>query len=313
MEYKGTKYPKECFSTVRKQTFAIAPELYLATAAEGYSPLKVYNQFSRFSVTIINEAKMAATANIPVQAFAGIARKSQAAQLIDMQRSILPETRPAEPSVEASGTSPAFTVRITAGKLKGRTPADVLMDSSMDGQKFLEHQKQWLQANLGQYPVNQKQIDAINDAFALQMAGKLTPSEASVPSISQNARITLYYAPYRALIRKQRADGKCPVYDVRIIWNFGRDYPVEVRILNYYAPVTKNERGMIKVQAAQASDKMDCTMQLLEEEWNDALRAMETSMHQFEVFHARDCILDAMNADRYNREHSSKGQTTAAG
>lgn len=306
MEYKGTKYPKECYSTVRKQTFAVTPELSLATAAEGYSPLKIYNSFSRFSVTIINEARRAATANIPVQFFESILRKSQAALLLDMQSHVMPTARTEIRTPAASGTSPAYTVRIASGMLRGRTPADILSDSSIDGSKLLQNQEKWLKANLTSYPANQKQIDAIDDAFGLQMAGLLTASAQTAADVSAPAsQIVLYHAPYRALIRKKREDGKCPVYDIKIIWNLGREYPVEVRILNYYAPVVRDQRGMIKVQAQQACDKLDCTMQLLEDEWNDALRAMKASMRQFEILHARDCILDAANADMYNRDHSA--------
>ena len=308
VDYKGTKYPKD-ITIAREKTLVFTSELSLATAAEGYSPIRVYNDFSRFAVALINEAKKAVTANIPISEIENIVQMSHAAQVVDLQTTVTPTQMAASAmggSTEGDQAmiSVANSIRIANGSLKGKTPAEVLAEDSEGGAKALTSQREWLKKNLERYPVNQKQIDAIEAALMLSKAGKLSDAQ-STSSSAKGREITLYKAEYRPLVRKARDDGKCPVYHIVIKWCIGQDYPVSVRITNYFAPVAKNAQGLYNVQASQAENRVDTEMCLTASEWNNTLRELKTAMFQFEVLHARDCINDAEDCEKRNKARSS--------
>ena len=308
MEYKGTKYPKECFTVVRDKTLAITPELYLATATEGFAPLKVYNSFSRFTFTIINEKK-AVTANVKIEEFENIKRLSNIAQSMDVQAGLfIPiNTNEADCYGEKdqawkSEYDNANGTRIMNGIHKGKTPIEVLCEDPESGSKALTTQKEWLKRNLEQYPGNLKQINAIESALKLYESGDFKIQSSDIQTM-KGKRIRIYSAEYRPLVRKAReSDGKCPVYHIDIRWNIGQEYPVTISIINYYAPVSVTKEGLFNVHASQAVDRICGEICLTAAEWNNALRALRAAMFQFEVLHARDCINDAADAERRNRQ-----------
>jgi len=104
---------------------------------------------------LINEDKKAATANVGVKAIPGIMRKIQNLYLKEMlsERTVKGE----------QGKSPAYTTAISAGKLKGKTPAELLLENPQENKPLLIHQKAWLESNLAKYPRNKSQIEAIED------------------------------------------------------------------------------------------------------------------------------------------------------
>ena len=73
---------------------------------------------------LINEDKKAATANVGVKAIPGIMRKIQNLYLKEMlsERTVKGE----------QGKSPAYTTAISAGKLKGKTPAELLLENPQE-------------------------------------------------------------------------------------------------------------------------------------------------------------------------------------
>jgi len=364
-EYIGTAYPKEVASVVRDQTFSVYSELSLAKAADGKSPLKVYSDFSRYVLSLINSGK-AVKANIPVEEIAEIMERSRIAQSMDLSAPFAAANRkpqeqkreiltPADSVVfeefgsrtasevllnDADGesklnalfktldrekdakkveaildaakrkkagtlksspvdTGAAYSIRIANGNLKGKTPAEVAKEEG--GREKLIKQKEWLAKNLSQYPDNQKQINAIEAALSLLESGGIEAADAPVAG-TNGATISLYEALYRPLVRKTNENGKCFVYEIRIGWNIGNQYPVSVSITNYYAPVKKDAKGLFNVVAKEAEGKMKAEMLLSSKEWNNTLRAITANMTQFEVFHARDCINDAIDAEKRNRE-----------
>ena len=100
-----TKYPKEIYSAVRNQTFAVSSELYRAVGRRGESPLKVYNGFSRMVFCIINENKESLTANLPVWECANIRELTRIAQNIDTQLAFRPQ-RPQQAQLKSTTRSP---------------------------------------------------------------------------------------------------------------------------------------------------------------------------------------------------------------
>ena len=306
-DYKGTQYPKQVYKAVRDQTFAVNSELFLARAEDGDNPLEVYNGFSRFVFAIITKTKTSVTANVPVSEIAGIMSASQFARKADLEARYIsaPTSAASSASVQAEASA-AFSVRIANGNLRGRTPAEVILEEN--GEEKLERQKAWLLGNLEKYPKNQEQIGAIDQALTLKRNGGFTKQAESRPS-GPGRPIVLYEAMYRPLIRRRNASGNSFVYDIRISWCIGQEYPVSIQIQNYYAPVIKDERtGLLNVKASQAEDKTSTEMLLLAKEWEDCLRAVRANMFQFEVLHARDCIRDAEEAVAWNMQHSKEGR-----
>lgn len=275
------KGPKEILSIVRSQTLVISNELSKIPAEET-TPLKFHSKFSRFTITIINEERKAANGNIPIREMEDLIRRSGFAYQKELEAELLPK------AVKGNEVdSPAYTVRFTNGTMKGKTPAQVLAEDPGNGSDALNRQYKWLQSNLNKYPKNQEQMDAIRDAARLHREGKLCP----VTSIASLPAFTIYEPGFRPLIRKQREDGKSFVYEIRITWNFGQNYPVEVEIQNYYAPVIKKENGMLNVLLKEKSvnDSITNKMKLSSMEWMHVIHMLETSIRTFEDLIAPLC------------------------
>lgn len=382
-ENKGNKYPMEISSVVRGQTLSVTSALSLATTAEGYRPLTIFNPFSRFIFTIINEARVAVTANVGFDEIANIREVSRIAQRMDIESRFAPAIMPvkaetktpdspayrvklsggkfkgntpaqilatdagsakdlndlyvqlkklakAEPEnatvytsemeaiadaanrlkagtlfPDTKGTESAYSVKIGNGKHKGKSPAEVLQEG---GEEDLKRQRKWLEEHLAQYAANQKQIDAIDAAFRLKEAGLLGVTESTEKASPDGRGVKIYEALYRPLTRKKNANGKCFVYEISVTWYLGQEYPVAVRIANYYAPVSENPKTkMLNVKASEAEERINSEMLLSAAEWNSILDAIGYNMQQFAVLHAKDCYKDAEETDRKNREKSGEG------
>ena len=380
-ENKGAKYPLEISSIVRGQTLSVTSALSLATTAEGYRPLTIFNPFSRYVFTIINEARVAVTANIGFDEIANIREVSRIAQKMDIESRFAPAPAPVK-TEERVPDSPAFRVKISSGKYMGNTPAQVLTANAAatkelgeyyvalkkkmqeepenaeackaemeaiaeaanrlkagtlcpdmtgtesaysvkigngkhkgktpaevvkeGGEQDLIRQRKWLEEHLSQYAGNQKQIDAIDAALKLKKAGLLECNASTEKSAPDGRGVKIYEALYRPLVRKKNENGKCFVYEISVTWYLGQEYPVAVRISNYYAPVVENPKTkMLNVKASEAEGKVNSEMLLSAAEWNSILDAVDYNMKQFAVLHAKDCYKDALETDKKNREAGS--------
>lgn len=371
--YMGTRYPKEVYSVVRKQTFYVNSELSPAKAKDGNNPLTVYSPFSRYVFNIINQDKVGVSANIKVDDIGEIADISRYLKQMEMDNKYKPKpvqtAKPAEKSLaetvrltvgeyagktpyevkaanggnakvlnatysllkkglaanpdyqkqidaimalanggeDLSGCEDATTLRFISGTFKGKTAAEVLLNEA-DGAAKMKRQREWLESNLKQYPNNTKFIHAIDSAFKLQAAGKLNADAAeTAQTTGTGAVIPVYQSGYRPLIRKKKMFNgveKCHVYEIDINWTMGIEYPVQVVIRTYYAPVIKKDDGMINVVAREAEDKKINTMSLTAKEWMNCLAAIETNMRQFEVINAKGCYADAEDALRRNMSNA---------
>ena len=382
-ENKGNKYPMEISSVVRGQTLSVTSALSLATTAEGYRPLTIFNPFSRYVFAIINEARIAVTANVSFDEIANIREVSRIAQKMDIESRFAPAPMPVKTETKVPD-SPAYSVKLSGGKFKGNTPAQILaadagsakdlndlyvqlkklakaepenapvytseMEAIADaanrlkagtlfpdtkgtesaysvkigngkhkgkspaevlqegGEQDLIRQRKWLEEHLAQYAGNQKQIDAIDAAFRLKEAGLLGVEESTEKASPDGRGVKIYEALYRPLTRKKNANGKCFVYEISVTWYLGQEYPVAVRIANYYAPVIENPKTkMLNVKASEAEERINSEMLLSAAEWNSILDAIGYNMQQFAVLHAKDCYKDAEETDRKNREKSGEG------
>lgn len=291
------KNPKECVCIQQKQAFFILNELTVPEYKDGSEPLLFHHDtFSRFSFVLINEEKKAATANINVKEIPGIFRRVRNLELKEM---LLPGKEKGE-----TAKSPAYTTAITSGKLKGKTPAALLLEDAQKNRGMLINQKNWLESNLAKYPRNAAQIKAIEDALNLFDAGKLAAEEAETGYRTE----TVYSSGMRPLIRRKRADGKSFVYEITIRWNGGADRPVEVEIRNYYAPVIQKENGLLNVMAKDRADEVRNAISLTMEQWSWVEHMLETNIRTFENLLASGCYKRALEAEKENREKYSTKQ-----
>lgn len=291
------KYPIDvCTSQNKKQTYSVESHLSVAKTEDAQSPLKIYNDtFSLYKHTIIEKDKApeekVVTANIKVKEMEDIFRRSDYAFHKSMEYECMPKTT----ATGEAGTSPAFTVKITSGVLKGKTPAEVLLENPQN-EKALNQQYKWLKENLGRYPRNQIQMDAILDAANLKKEGKLQAASTEAAA-TQTPRIRIYPSTSQVtpkpLRRKTREDGRCFIYEMEVYWNIGDDYPVEITIRNYWAPVREMEDKTLRVSQKDAMDRVEKTMRLSEADWLNHLRTIEDDMDSFKMLNAKGTREDA--------------------
>ena len=256
------KNPKECFCLRQNQTFFVLNELTMATGDDGSEPLTFHHEtFSRFKFVIINSDKKATTANIPVSELPGIFEEVRNKNILKKMNSSENKTfgminsigkmtqklvyklvgQPSGASSAATKvdtSSPAFTLAISAGQLKGKTPVAALLENAEVNKKLLLNQIAWLEPNVNKYPRNKDQIKAIKEALDLYEKGLLnknvsaTVSSATATTNNKTDPNVIYHTGFRPLVRRKNRNGNCFVYEIKIIWHENLPKPVEIEIRN---------------------------------------------------------------------------------
>ena len=276
MENKS-KNPREIAYIVEKSTFAILDGLTESNIENEEEPLTLHSRkFSRFSFLIINQDKKAATANLNVKEMFGFLAKSRFA----MQQEMLYRFNVTDAKEEEEFPL-AYTVTIASGSLKGRTPADVLLNDGEEGKTLLNNQYTFLKNNLSKYPKNKTQMDAIVNASQLLKEGKL---DADAVGKGQTKKIPLYASGLRPLVNRKNNAGMSFVYELTVDWLLGEKRPLMITIVNYYAPVIKKDDGMLNVQVKQRDQTTlrNNTVNLTFEDWAYVQHMIETDIERFE-------------------------------
>lgn len=293
-----TANPKESYSVVRNQTFALENALVRAKVDEGNEPLKFYHKsFSRFKAVIINKQKKPATANIPTRDIPDLIRRGDFAYNKELENQLKGA------SETANELSLAYTVTIPSGKLKNKTPAQVLKENGLEnGTRLLQAHYDWLKENLQKYPKNQEQMNAIIDAIKLANEGKLEDKT--------NTNMFMIYDSGTKSLRKQRADGMFFVYEIKMYWRFGNNYPLVVEIANYYAPVKTDQNGLKQVQVSlrDKSSEIRNAMYLSASEYANMCYMINTNMRTFENAIANISYQEA-EREYQNNLAEAKGKT----
>lgn len=287
--------PKEFFSIVEDKTFFVLNELSTPSCQDGSEPLTMYDsRFSRFKFAIINAEKKAATANIPALAMPGIFYKMEGAIFEDRIAKMMKRFNPHS---DDAGNSPAYTVQLTSGSFRGKTPAQVLLEKP-ENRSMLESQMNWLKQNLGKYPKNQIQIDAISAAMDLLKTGNLRQSASPTQSV-----VSLYSSGMRPLVRRKREDGMCFVYEISIGFNAGTERPVGIEIRNYFAPVVKRDNGLLNVlkKEMDKSSEVKNVFWMSMDNWLWFRHLTEAQMRTFENMYAPSLYKTAFEAEAANR------------
>lgn len=269
------KYPYDIVSFVRQKTLSIEAHF---TQTKDESPMKVFDEtFSRFAVTVIADGKTAYF-NIPIEILPGMRTRTDIAAAEQFKQKVPQVTK----SAGVNTTSIAFTKKFATGSLKGKSPAEVLLEDPTNGAQTLNGQYKWLKEHLEQYPKNQELMDAIVEASKLDLS---SISEETLPAAS--ACMDILDIGCRPLIRKQRADGKCLVYEGKVTWDTSRKYPVTVTVKNYYANVVKNENGTLNVNIGSKDKEtaVEKDFSMTADEWLFAMHELESARDCFKVSH----------------------------
>ena len=334
------KNPKECFCLRQNQTFFVLNELTMATGDDGSEPLTFHHEtFSRFKFVIINSDKKATTANIPVSELPGIFEEVRNKNILKKMNSSENKTfgminsigkmtqklvyklvgQPSGASSAATKvdtSSPAFTLAISAGQLRGKTPVAALLENAEVNKKLLLNQIAWLEPNVNKYPRNKDQIKAIKEALDLYEKGLLnknvsaTVSSTTATTNNKTDPNVIYHTGFRPLVRRKNRNGNCFVYEIKIIWHENLPKPVEIEIRNYYTPVVQDEKGLLNVKAREREDETKNSFSLTMDEWFWMEHILEAQMRTFENIYAPKAYRDATNAERANRNAALGPNTT---
>ena len=270
------KYPLEVMSAINKSEGKIKTlsiESYLAAAAdkeyrgETQDPLKFYEDFSCFHITLIEKGekeKRYARANLSVRAIAKIDRRTQIATQMIMESE--------QDTSQQKTVSTAYTQQIRIGKMRGKTPAQVLLENP-DNREQLEGTAKWLKEKGSSHEGNKAQYDAIMEAIDLWESGELS-DKICERSLGQ---IIIHKADYRPLISTKREDGKVMAYTLQIVCNPTDRMPYEIRVGNFWAQYNNME-----MVSGSICDKTGILIRLTEEEWDEAVESMRRTMRIYE-------------------------------
>lgn len=290
------KYPLEVMSAINKSEGKIKTmsiENYLAPAEDKehrggtQDPLKFYEDFSCFHITLIakdGEKKSFARANLSVRAIPKIDRRTQIAteKIMEQESSV---------TKQDVGVSSAYTQQIRVGKLKGKTPAQILLENP-ENREQLEGTANWLKEK-GNHEGNKAQYAAIMEAIDL-----LEKGEISANACEGTGQIVIHKADYRPLISTKREDGKIMAYTLQILCNPADRMPYEIRVGNFWA----HYNGM-EIVPGSSSDKTGIAIRLTEEEWDDAVESMMRTMRIYERCYGKYELERAISYNQQNKRN----------
>lgn len=286
--------PKELVAVSRKNgIFAMMNNLTLTNCEGRNSALQFYQgNLARFVVYLIKPKEFRLMANIPASEVASIRKKTDFACNKEYEMQL---------GVENDAIPIAYTEKFRANNfLKGKTPAQILMENPEKGKDILNNQYAYLRKNSGDKRYqqgNQKMMKAIMDASKLLKEGNL---DLELTRKYGGKSFKLYDAPLRPLESRKNAKGLCFVYSLSIRWVLGTDNPVMVELSNFYSSLIKKEDGTFNVSSSVKEDEQKFSFAMEEKEWLHVLYMMEMSMRTFEDIHAKELYDIAEKADKEN-------------
>ena len=158
-----------------------------------------------------------------------------------------------------------------------------------------------MKANLSKYPKNQELIDAIIDA------GKLDLNSLTDYEKSSSYEIEILDIGCRPLQRKKREDGKSFCYEISVMCDTSKNYPIQVTVKNYYAPVIVKEGGTLNVKLSEkdTSTEIKNVFSMTLEQWQHTVHEMEDIKLLFKQMHMANAFSAARKADKENRTSGS--------
>ena len=126
-------------------------------------------------------------------------------------------------------------------------------------------------------------------------------------AVPQTEDIVLLEASPKGQGRKADPEtGLSPCHEISIIWHLGNRYPVEVKVVNYDAPVEKLPGGGQNVRRAEKRNETSLSFRLDEATFFNDVRMIRTHMERFESLYAYNQFQDADECDSRNRTNAKK-------
>ena len=300
------QYPKEVSPLITtKNTLSATLNFSALTKqniADGHKPLDIHSPFSRVTFTIIDysnpENKKTVSANIPAKRrLKNLVKSVQAAIEICRQKkwTLVSTTE------ESCEKNPAYTVRITSGKLKGKTPAEVMLKNP-EQREDLKNQYIWLKNNLEKYPKNKIQMDAIAEAINLYDAQALSEEEMKSTSL-----VGAEFVVYEDQIKiphadKKDANGLTDIYSIKVTCCPDKNYPFSITIMNGMAPVTRSDKGTITANMQMAKNVVTNTFNASIDDFEAMMEEIYSRCVAFENMWYPAMSRAAEDIDKANRE-----------
>lgn len=253
-------FGESCFS-IRKTNASISVENKLlapnedeylvdeTTGKASVAPYTLHSKMSRFVFTIFSNGKRI-SANFNAK---GVDKFCEKGLWLYRNRGIKFDEYSMLSSGEGynTGTSPAYTVPIM-GKFNKRTAVQIISENPERKNELIE-QINYLRDNVGKYPANQKQIDAINEAIKLFEEGKLKKGV-----LPKSETLTLIPPEVKYFRGKNSKNEKgyqhCYILGMKYD-SLAGNTPITITIENFFAPLLKSEDGktVIKVSKRDVS------------------------------------------------------------
>lgn len=281
--------PKEIYLNRQEQTFYIEDSLipipYWKEDGPNREPERLHDpQFSRYNLGIINRDGKRATYFIRSNELSDVAFRTKKAYEKEL-----------EAELTSASASPATTLRFVAGNLKGKTPLEVIAEQ---GEDVLISQRDYLAKQTKYQKKNAPLIAACDEAVKMFREGKTSGQDSLKPLLLY--RMDFPFAnPYR-----RDRNGFAQTRQMNITWNFGMEKPVDVHILECYAPTRKNGTDLETPVLSEAINRVDNHFNLSAAEWLEAVTCMETVKRLFENAIWADHHKAAVQFDKENKERA---------
>lgn len=279
-EKEECRYSNQIYSTGRgadkedRLTFSV--EALGAEIEKGENPLEMHAPYSRYVLTLIqkngNKGTITPNGNIPLTEIEDIYMNTMVADTIRAQYKIGVYQNN---QMESTTKSIAYTTRFQIGNFKGKTPAQVILESP-NNIPSLKNTAEWLKERIDNHASNKKQYEAVVEAISLYERNALIQNQVEISTL-----IPVYEAKIKAIDRK-REDKKRFVYSISIMCNIAHDAPYEIVISNCFAPVHVKDNGAIQVIMEGATNKIESSIKLTALEWHTCIRKMRRYADMFE-------------------------------
>lgn len=312
-----TKYPKEIFTNIKTknggaQTFSVASNLQF----DEDKPLAMMSSLSRYVLTAVEKQSNGKTSiligNIPAKLVPAIAEKAKSVLTNTINANNTQETTEKPwPVLERNRKiCEALELSPTMGNNKGKPFWTIPVE---DIKKY----RDFLGKNADKYPKNKEIIARLdlflNESKEIQdkciafMKETRSAKEGSTPVSS--GELIIYESGTKPRVSQKRDDGKVQVYNIKIAYVIGQNYPFNVTITNYYAFVKKTETGALNIQGNSVCDKNASIVRMSELDGLAFIKAVEDDAMAFKIsFYAKQ-LKKADELVKNNIEQSKKNNT----
>ncbi len=292
-EKNNRKYAGQVVDIPRSNyRLSVIDRLKKMTEEEGDPFLNIFSNRSIYLISLFcYEKKQSLVANLPLRDMPLLKKRIDCAEeAIFRSVNFQAETASQIKGDGAAGSIPAAFTPLKMGKLAGKTPGDLLLEAEESGKAeemvaTMERQADFLRGKLKEYPKNQAQIDAIEEAlgyFDLGCLKDYKPKGEGGEAVYQrgmqtgNKPLVVYAPPAKHQKAKNKA-GKNACYSVSITCSPAKDYPYRLEIMNCYAPLGHGRNGILPILMDEAEGIRREFIDLTEGEWLYIMDCLDTN------------------------------------